>query len=62
MGMNISGIAINKNYENDFENLAKSLRWKLKKQAEIDFGTAVSNWKRRDLRCIFLRKPEPYCS
>ncbi|MFN8320437.1 MAG: hypothetical protein U0V54_13545 [Saprospiraceae bacterium] len=54
MGMNISGIAINKNYENDFENLAKSLRWKLKKQAEIDFGTAVSNWKEKGICDVYF--------
>lgn len=44
MGFNISGLAINKNYENEFSNLQKELGWSLKKQSEIDFETASSNW------------------
>jgi hypothetical protein len=31
MGFNISGLAINKNYENDFDSLQKELGWNLKK-------------------------------
>lgn len=45
MGFNLSGIAINKSYENEFDNLQKQLGWNLEKQAEIDFETASSNWK-----------------
>ena len=30
MGFNISGLAINKNYENDFDSLQKELGWNLK--------------------------------
>lgn len=45
MGFNLSGIAINKNFENEFENLQKELGWKLEKQSEINFETASSNWK-----------------
>jgi hypothetical protein len=45
MGFNISGLAINKNYENDFDSLQKELGWNLKKETEIDFETASSNWK-----------------
>ena len=44
MGYNISGIAINKNYENDFESLQNQLGWNLEKVAEIDFETASANW------------------
>ncbi|PKB42494.1 hypothetical protein AX016_0661 [Cellulophaga sp. RHA19] len=44
MGFNISGLAINKNYENDFEKLQEELGWNLEKQSEIDFETASSNW------------------
>lgn len=44
MGFNISGLAINKNYENDFSQLQKELGWNLEKQSEIDFETASSNW------------------
>lgn len=45
MGFNISGLIINKNFENDFENLQKELGWKLEKKSEISFETASSNWK-----------------
>lgn len=44
MGFNISGIAINRNYEREFEQLQKELGWNLEKQSEIDFETASSNW------------------
>ncbi len=44
MGFNISGLAINKSYENDFEKLQEELGWNLEKQSEIDFETASSNW------------------
>jgi hypothetical protein len=33
MGFNISGLAINKNYENYFDELKKELGWNLKKQS-----------------------------
>jgi hypothetical protein len=45
MGFNISGLAINKNYENDFLQLQKELGWTLEKQADINVETASSNWK-----------------
>lgn len=44
MGFNISGLAINKNYEREFDQLQKELGWNLEKQSEIDFETASSNW------------------
>lgn len=44
MGYNISGIAINRNYKNDFESLQHQLGWNLEKNSEIDFETASSNW------------------
>lgn len=44
MGFNISGIAINKNYEKEFDQLQRELGWNLEKQSEIDFETASSNW------------------
>ncbi|MBV7441387.1 hypothetical protein KRX57_08130 [Weeksellaceae bacterium TAE3-ERU29] len=44
MGFNISGLAINKNYEKDFDQLQEELGWKLRKESEIDFETASSNW------------------
>ena len=45
MGFNLSGLAISKNYETEFDNLQKELGWNLEKQSEIDFETASSNWK-----------------
>ena len=45
MGFNISGIAIDKNYESEFKNLQKEFGWTLEKQSEINFETASSNWK-----------------
>ena len=48
MGFNLSGLAINKNYENDFDHLQKELGWNLEKQSEIDFiavvGKCIINW------------------
>ena len=48
MGFNLSGLAINKNYENDFDHLQKELGWKLEKQSEIDFiavvGKCIIHW------------------
>lgn len=45
MGFNISGLAINKNFKNNFEELHKKLGWKLEKEGEISFEEASSNWK-----------------
>lgn len=45
MGFNISGIVIDKNYEEDFISLQKELGWILEKQSDINFQTASSNWK-----------------
>ena len=44
MGFNLSGLAINKNYESDFDALQKQLGWHLEKQSDINFETASSNW------------------
>ncbi len=44
MGFNLSGLAINKNYEKDFGQLQKELGWNLEKHSDIDFETASSNW------------------
>lgn len=45
MGFNLSGLAVNRNYENEFDSLATQLGWDLIKTSEIDFETASSNWK-----------------
>lgn len=44
MGFNVSGLAINKNYESEFDQLQKELGWNLEKQSEINFETASANW------------------
>jgi hypothetical protein len=54
MGFNISGIAINKNYENEFNNLQNELGWNLKKETEIDFETASSNWKEEGICDVYF--------
>ncbi len=45
MGFNISGLVLNKNFEENFEDLQIVLGWNLEKQSIIDFETASSNWK-----------------
>ncbi|UKN02732.1 hypothetical protein K6119_04285 [Paracrocinitomix mangrovi] len=54
MGFNISGLAINKNYENNFDELQKELNWSLEKQGEIDFETASSNWKEEGICDVYF--------
>ena len=45
MGFNLSGLAINQNYKDSFDQLQKGLGWTLKKESDINFETASSNWK-----------------
>ncbi|MBE8727316.1 hypothetical protein [Flavobacterium hungaricum] len=45
MGFNFSGIAINKSYKDNFEELQEELGWTLEKTEDIDFETASANWK-----------------
>jgi len=54
MGFNVSGLAINKNYENEFDKLQKELGWNLSKQSEIDFETASSNWKEEGICDVYF--------
>ncbi|MCD8406286.1 hypothetical protein LNI90_04965 [Tenacibaculum dicentrarchi] len=54
MGFNISGLAINKNYENEFIELQKELGWNLEKQSEIDFETASSNWTKDGICDVYF--------
>ena len=54
MGYNISGLAINKNYENDFEKLQQDLGWNLEKDAEIDFETASENWTEEGICNVYF--------
>ena len=54
MGFNISGLAINKNYEYDFEKLQRDLGWSLIKDAEIDFETASENWTEEGICTVYF--------
>jgi len=54
MGFNISGLAINKNYESEFDQLQKELGWNLEKQSEIDFETASSNWTEEGIFDVYF--------
>ena len=54
MGFNISGLAINKNYENEFDQLQKELGWNLEKQTEINFETAASNWTEEGICDVYF--------
>ena len=54
MGFNISGLAINKNYENNFEKLQQDLGWNLEKDAEIDFETASENWTEEGICNVYF--------
>ena len=45
MGFNISGLVINKSYKDNFDELQSELGWNLKKQEDITFETASSNYK-----------------
>lgn len=54
MGYNISGLAINKNYKNDFEQLQKELGWNLEKESEIDFEAASANWTDEGICTVYF--------
>jgi len=54
MGFNVSGLAINKNYEQELDRLQKQLGWKLEQQSEIDFETASSNWTEEGICNIYF--------
>lgn len=54
MGFNISGVAISKNYESEFDQLQKELGWNLEKESEINFGTASSNWTEEGICDVYF--------
>jgi hypothetical protein len=54
MGFNISGLAINKNYEKEFDKLQKELGWNLEKQSEINFETASANWTEEGICNVYF--------
>lgn len=54
MGFNISGVVINKNYKDNFEDLQKALGWSLKRQGEINFEAASSNWKEDEICDVYF--------
>jgi acyl-[acyl carrier protein]--UDP-N-acetylglucosamine O-acyltransferase len=45
MGLNISGLVIDKNYENNISELESILGQKLVFEKEVSFEEALENWK-----------------
>jgi len=56
MGHNISGIAINKNFENNTDELSRLLGVELKLDKEIDFEDASENWKEEGYFDVYFSK------
>ena len=56
MGHNISGIAINKNFENNVEELSKLLGVELQIENEIIFEDASENWKEEGYFDVYFSK------
>lgn len=56
MGHNFSGIAINKNFENNTEELSKLLGLELQLDEEIDFEQASENWKDEGYFDVYFSK------
>lgn len=56
MGHNISGIAINKNFENNTEELSKLLGVELQIENEIIFEEASENWKEEGYFDVYFSK------
>lgn len=56
MGHNISGIAINENFENNIEELSKLLGVELQLEKEIDFEEASKNWKEEGYFDVYFSK------
>ncbi|MBU2996654.1 hypothetical protein KO500_09415 [Cellulophaga baltica] len=54
MGFNLSGIAVNKNYKDNFEELQEELGWHLEKESDIIFETASSNWKEEGICDVYF--------
>ncbi|HEX2935261.1 MAG TPA: hypothetical protein VHO72_07895 [Bacteroidales bacterium] len=54
MGFNISGIAINRNFKDNFGLLTEHFGWNLEFQEEITFETAAENWKEDSICDVFF--------
>lgn len=54
MGFNISGLVINKNYEDSIVNLQEILDYELIFEKEIDFEEASENWKSDEFCDIYF--------
>lgn len=54
MGFNISGIAINRNFKDNFGLLTEHFEWNLEFQEEITFETAAENWKEDHICDVFF--------
>lgn len=54
MGFNISGLVVNKNYQDNINELFDKLGWSLTKGEEIDFETASSNWQEEEYCDVYF--------
>ncbi len=54
MGFNISGIAINKSYKDNFDELLANFNWEVVFHEEVTFEDASKNWKDKELCDVFF--------
>lgn len=56
MGLNISGLVIDKNYKNNLTELESVFEQKMIFEKEVDYEDAIENWKEEDYCDIFYSK------
>ena len=54
MGFNVSGLAVNKNFKNNFNELQEKLGWYLEEDSEITFEEASSNYKDENICDVYF--------
>jgi len=54
MGINISGIAINKSYRDNIDQLQSDFNWVFSKESETDFETASKNWTKKGVCYVYF--------
>ena len=54
MGFNISGIAINKSFKDNFDELLANFNWEVVFHEEVTFEDASKNWKDKELCDVFF--------
>jgi hypothetical protein len=54
MGFNISGIAINKSFKDNFDELLANFNWDVVFHEEVTFEEASKNWKDKELCDVFF--------